>query len=85
MVERASAQARLNGCLVSAGVDNNADNNMACARRSRTASRHDNDEISVGELHGFRSSHRRGHWFDPSIAHHARRPLTCEVRGLRSV
>ncbi len=28
-------------------------------------------------------SHRRGHWFDPSIAHHRRRPLTSTFGGLR--
>jgi hypothetical protein len=29
-------------------------------------------------------SHRRGHWFDPSIAHRAEMPLTCVVRGILS-
>jgi hypothetical protein len=67
---------RLGGCCVvgswSSGADNNADNNVDCAGQTRTTSAVDNDKVRAGELGGFGSSHRRGHWFDPSIAHHAK-------------
>jgi hypothetical protein len=42
----------------------------------------DNDEVMTGELGCFGSSHRRGHWFGPSIAHHTERPSDLRVRGL---
>jgi hypothetical protein len=56
-------------------ADDIADNNASCARRHGTTCTASKDEVNVPVLGRVTSSHRRGHWFDPSIAHQRQRPF----------
>jgi hypothetical protein len=62
--------------------DHSSDNNADDSPRLLSPSTDDNYQVRAGDLGAGTSSHRRGHWFDPSIAHQRKRPLPIVEGGV---
>jgi hypothetical protein len=65
--------------------DHSPDNNADASQRGTASSAPNNDEARCPEQGFLTSSHRRGHWFDPSIAHSrtAWSEALCELAPVR--